>query len=349
MKYDVTIAIPLYNAGNYINETMESALNQSFQNIEYLIIDDRGTDNSVEIIRQLQENHPRGKNINIISHDCNLGVAAARNTAINEAKGDYLFFLDSDDLITPDCIETLYRVANREKTEVTYASYREEWENKKRPEGNFILPDMQFDGEDQLAQFANQNLHQTLRSFVWNVLYDLSFLRATHLKFQPVTIWEDLLFYYDIIPLVKKAVLLKEITYIYIKREGSLSNYQPRTEIPREEIREHIQIREYCKERCKQLTEKPYFDNLVTKTMKLCVDTAAVAVEKRKIFVPRLETSEIKKLLKHPLPYSDIRKLKNYRMFNTLTYTLNLLPGWMITFLMATYIHALKTYRKHKN
>ncbi|GCB34428.1 glycosyltransferase family 2 protein [Bacteroides faecalis] len=349
MKYFVTIAIPLYNAGKYINETMESALNQTFQEIEFLIINDRGTDDSVKMIRQLQENHLRGKDIRIVSHDHNLGVAAARNTAINKAQGDYLFFLDSDDLITPDCIEILYKTATKEKAELTYASYREEWENKKKCGTDFILSDMRFDGEDQLAQFANQNLYRTLRSFTWNVLYDLSFLRSTHVKFQSVTIWEDLLFYYDLIPLVKKAVLIKDITYIYIKREGSLSNYQPRTEIPREEIREHIQIREYCKERCKQLTGKPYFDNLVTKTMKLCVDTAAVAIEKRKMFVPRLETSEIKKLLKHPLSYSDIRKLKNYRTFNTLTYILNLLPGWMITFLLATYIRTLKTYRKHKN
>lgn len=349
MEYHVTIAIPLYNASKYIRETMASVLEQTFKEIEILIIDDKGTDDSIKIIQHIQESHPRGKDIRIVSHDRNLGVAAARNTAIREAKGKYLFYLDSDDRITSNCIEILYHASIQAKSEATYASYREQWENKKQCDIEFTLPDIVFDGEDQLAQFANQNLRQTLRSFVWNVLYDLTFLRNTKIKFQSVKIWEDLLFYYDLIPLIKKAILLKDITYIYIKREGSLSNYQPRTEISREEIREHILIREYCKQRCKQLTTKPYFDNLLTKTMRICIDTAAVAVEKRKIFVPRLDTSEIKKLLKHPLPFVSICKLKKYRVFNIMAYLFSILPEWLLTAILATYIKFLKIYRKHKH
>lgn len=346
--YEVTIGIPLYNAGKYIRKTMEVALEQSFRSIEYLIIDDCGTDNSMEIIKELQEKHPRGKDIRIVAHEKNKGVAAARNSILKESTGKYLFFLDSDDFITPDCIEKLYNAARENDAEVVYASYKEKWENRSDEGTDFKLPHQVFTKEDELATFANQNLHQTLRSFVWNVLYNLAFLRSNKATFQPVRVWEDLLFYYDIVPLVKRAVLLSDVTYVYVKREGSLSQYHSRDTIPVTEILEHIEIREYCKKQCMELTGKPYFANLITKTMKICLDTAGVAVEKRKFFVPRLSSSEIKKLLRHPLTFSQISKLQAYKLFNRGIFLLGKSPAWVSINTLALYIWILKMYRKRR-
>ena len=67
MKYEVTIGIPVYNVENYIRETLESALNQSFESIEFLVLDDRGTDGSMAIVRELQTSHPRGCAIRVIT------------------------------------------------------------------------------------------------------------------------------------------------------------------------------------------------------------------------------------------------------------------------------------------
>ena len=83
--YKVTIAIPLYNAERYIQETLLSALEQTFESIEILIIDDKSTDGSISIVKNLQQTHPHGKNIRICSHKTNQGVAMARNTAIANA------------------------------------------------------------------------------------------------------------------------------------------------------------------------------------------------------------------------------------------------------------------------
>lgn len=346
--YEVTIGTPLYNAEKYIRETIECALNQTFPNIEFLIVDDKGTDNSVNIIQDLQINHPRGKDIHIIVHEKNRGVAAARNTILKEAKGKYLFFLDSDDLIAPNCISLLYQAIENEKAEVAYASYQEKWENKNKSE-NFILPRLVFNGKDQLASFANQNLHQTLRSFVWNVLYDVSFLRNSNVEFQQVRVLEDALFSFDLIPLVEKAVLLPDITYTYIKREGSLSQYHSRTTIPLTEVTGHILIQEYYKSKCQNFIGKPYFDTLVTKTMKNCIDTAAIIIDKRKLLVPRLPSAKIKILLKHPLTFSQILKLKKYKKTNAILFGIGKLPGALITAILIMYINALRAYRRKKH
>ncbi len=79
MRYDVTIGIPVYNTVDYIQRSIESALNQSYSSIEFLIIDDGGSDGSIEIVEQLQAEHCRGNDIRIIKHEQNKGVAATRN------------------------------------------------------------------------------------------------------------------------------------------------------------------------------------------------------------------------------------------------------------------------------
>lgn len=106
--YQVTIAIPVYNVEKYIKKALLSALNQTFDSIEFLLIDDRGSDNSMAIAMDVAKNHQRGKDVRVIDHGVNIGLGGVRNTAIENAKGEYLYFLDSDDDITPDCISILY-------------------------------------------------------------------------------------------------------------------------------------------------------------------------------------------------------------------------------------------------
>ena len=90
MKYDVTIGIPVYKAVDYIEKTMESALCQTFANIEYLIVDDCGNDGTIEVVERFRREHQRGKNIHIIHNDQNLGVGKSRNLIIEHAQGEFV-------------------------------------------------------------------------------------------------------------------------------------------------------------------------------------------------------------------------------------------------------------------
>lgn len=107
MNYIVTIGIPVYKAVDFIDNTLESALNQTFESIEYLVIDDCGNDGSIDIVERLQKEHPRGRDIRILYNNSNFGVGMTRNRILDEAQGQYLYFLDSDDLIEPDTISCL--------------------------------------------------------------------------------------------------------------------------------------------------------------------------------------------------------------------------------------------------
>ena len=95
----VSIGIPVYNVEPYIEKCLLSVLNQTYQNLEILIVDDLGTDKSMDVVAGLQQSHPFGNCIKIIRHPENRGLGEARNTVIENAEGKYLYFVDSDDVI----------------------------------------------------------------------------------------------------------------------------------------------------------------------------------------------------------------------------------------------------------
>ena len=120
MVYDVTIGIPVYRSKAYIRQALESALVQSFPSIEFLIVDDAGNDGSMDIVREIQTTHQRGKNIHIITHHDNQGVSFSRNQIIDEAKGEYLYFMDSDDVIAENTISLMMQNIHQYEAEIVF-------------------------------------------------------------------------------------------------------------------------------------------------------------------------------------------------------------------------------------
>lgn len=96
----VSILVPIYGTEKYIERCTRSLFEQSYSNIEFVFVNDYTPDRSVEILKSILEKYPQQKsNTKIISHDKNRGVAAARNTLLDNATGDYVMWVDSDDYI----------------------------------------------------------------------------------------------------------------------------------------------------------------------------------------------------------------------------------------------------------
>ena len=102
----VSILIPLYNSENYIEETIQSCLNQTYENIEIIIVDDGSTDKSLQIAKSFES----GK-LKVYSQP-NSGACKARNLAFEKSIGDYIQYLDADDLLSENKIENQRKVAN---------------------------------------------------------------------------------------------------------------------------------------------------------------------------------------------------------------------------------------------
>ena len=96
----VSIVVPVYNAENYLTDCVDSIRAQSYQNIEILLVDDGSTDTSASLCDQLGQLDPR---IRVI-HNSNHGVSNARNTGLDQATGEYILFVDSDDTISPNLV-----------------------------------------------------------------------------------------------------------------------------------------------------------------------------------------------------------------------------------------------------
>ena len=109
----ISIVIPIFNVENYITACIHSVMNQDYTGeIECLLIDDCGTDNSILLAEEcISTNRRPNIHFRIIHHQRNRGLSAARNTGIDAATGEYIYYLDSDDEITPDCIEKLVSIA----------------------------------------------------------------------------------------------------------------------------------------------------------------------------------------------------------------------------------------------
>ena len=127
--YKVSVLIPTYNSASHIGRCLESAFSQTLGGIEYIIVDDASTDDTLTRIRETMASFPdRAQDVRIISHQVNLGSCAARKTALEAASGEFIIHLDSDDWVDAGCYEAMYIKAVTTGADVVCCSYVEERE-----------------------------------------------------------------------------------------------------------------------------------------------------------------------------------------------------------------------------
>lgn len=324
MGYDVTIGIPVCQAEKYLSRSLESALAQTYPSIEFLIVDDGGMDGSMSIVLEYQNTHPRGADIRVISHEHNLGVSAARNRIIEEASGTYLYFMDADDVIAENAIALLMTSIQQYEAEIAFGSYEKINTDGRREV--YQYPALQLLGEDQLAAFAYRK-YAGIQASACNYLVKTSLLRDHHHRFIATDYWEDLVFTFDLVTFVSRAVLLPDITYSYLCRENSLSHYQQRDRISKEEIFKNVRAIEHLKETSSLLYNKVYFPNRCYNIVMTDFYIACNILKRRKDIVPSVSDREIKDLMTHPATFGQICRFRQSSLKNMALYLLARLPA----------------------
>ena len=326
MNYEVTIGIPVYRAVDYIEKTMESALNQSFGSIEYLVVDDCGNDGTIDVVERLQKEHQRGKDIRILYNKQNLGVGKTRNVILEQAKGEYLYFLDSDDILEPDAIEKMMRAAHQYQVEVVYGSWiRVDNVHHSASQHNFY-PDLKLLKPGELAMYAFKN-YSSFQISVCNVLFSHNFIRLNHLLFFDTIYWEDLAFTYDMVPKVNRAVLISDITYHYLCRPGSLSQYQDRELLDKEEILRNISTIDYLKSGCKRYIKEEYFPYLLYNLEMNSFYIVCYILKYYQRIAPTISNSEMNRVLWYPINVWQIIRFRQRLLQNLFFLGLSHLPS----------------------
>lgn len=322
----VSIGIPVYNVEPYIEKCLLSVLNQTYQNLEILVVDDLGTDNSMDVVEKVRQSHPNGDIIRIIKHPHNKGIGEARNTVIKECKGKYVYFIDSDDFMELNAIELMIPQAAQHNTDVTIASHRKVALNTGEELPTYQYSSYQYIcGKDAFANYVCADLRWHIAVVVWNILFSVEFLRKKNLLFAGRKD-EDALFLSDYYSEVTSAVIMPDITYNYVARPDSIMGYMSRKKIPIREIHERFNTDAIMTEHCSRLRGRSFYDVHCARVVKHKFRAVCVALRHRKRFTERLSNEEIHKELKHPASFREILHFKRYRLFHLLFFTISKLP-----------------------
>lgn len=324
-QYEVTIGIPVYKSIDFILDTMTSALNQTFPDIEFLIVDDCGQDGTMAIISQIQNSHQRGNDIRILKNESNKGVGYSRNRMIDEARGRYLYFMDSDDTIEPNTIQLLYDTIIQNHVQIAYGSYEIIDGIGNSPIERYQKDALVLKGEDQLAMYAFKNNH-IFHVSVCNHLVDLAFLRQSEVRFIDASYWEDMVYTTELVMIISSAVLLPDITYHYYRHSGSLSKYQVRNTYDREEIMKNVSVIQLLKEKCASLLGKNYFPYFFYNIEMISFYMACHILRNSHRITPMISLMEIQKMLRYPVPMKEILQFNNKRIPNMLFALLSDMP-----------------------
>lgn len=208
----VTIAIPIFGVDKYIETCVISLFEQTYLNIEFLFINDCTIDNSIEVLNNVIKNYPqRKKQIRIVEHTHNRGLAAARNTAVELANGEYIFHVDSDDYIEKNAIEILVNEAIHNKADLAVANYIIHLENNRKILTKYL------DISKTKKEIMIDSLNDKSSHSVWGILIQKDIYTKNNLKaLEGVNIGEDwqvapLLLYY-----AKRIIYTDNIIYHYI-------------------------------------------------------------------------------------------------------------------------------------
>ena len=315
MNYEVTIGVPVYNAEKFIRQALESALEQTFESLELLVLDDGGTDSSMDIVREYQQNHPRGKDIRIVRQPHNMGIGAARNRMVDEAQGRYIYFMDADDTIEPTTIELLYHAAYQYHAELVYGSHeRIEAFDGKESYTYYRYPSMQFLKDDAFASYVYRK-YAGIQAMIWNILIDIDVYRRNHLRHKLVNYWEDFSFTIDLPTYVTRVVLLPDVTYHYYCRYGSLSQFGQRDCIRKDEILQTMQAITQIKMDSERIKEKPYFSQRMLKVMKTCFYVCCTILRNREKIEPGFDNKELRDFMRYPVQWSAVRSFSHLPLF----------------------------------
>lgn len=238
----ITVVMPVYNVSPYVERCLLSVMRQTQPATECLIIDDASTDDSIDKCECLMANYDGPTRFTILRHDHNRGLSAARNTGTDAAACEYIYYLDSDDELTPDCLEKLAEPLQLDDSiEMVMGDYKVDNDAMPLSWKGRLLNHLPF-FRRILQPRSNQWLDDTPRELrsneevrrwyykrktvipvsVWNKLLRLDFIKEHHLYNQEGLLYEDIPWSYYLMRSLSHAVFVHSVTYLHHRRPGSI-------------------------------------------------------------------------------------------------------------------------------
>lgn len=233
----VSIIVPVYNVKSYVGECVESLCRQTYTNLEILLVDDGSTDGSGEVC---DEYAGRDERIRVI-HQANRGLSGARNMGLDDARGEYIAFVDSDDLVSPNYVETLYELLMKYEADIAACAYAKGTTEQLTDIREKVLSldnvrEICMPSVKLLKQWHGKYKQQ--ETVAWNKLYCREVWNGRKkIRFPEGRNHEDVLISHLVVQGAKTIVLTTEILYFYRIRKGSITL---QTEYDREKVWQNL-------------------------------------------------------------------------------------------------------------
>ena len=252
MSQTISIVIPVYNVEKYLPECLDSVVNQTYTNLQIILVDDGSTDNSGKICDEYAEKDSR---ITVI-HQENQGAGAAKNTGLELIKGDYFSIIDSDDYLEQNYYEKLVCFLQKYKADITQCNFYNLLVNEKiKRQLNFKYSNYKISNS---KQYLFEMLYDWKYSVFWNKLFKTSLLNNS-IRFPVSRKIDDEFFTYKLICNAKKIINIDMPLYNYRMRKSSVMNVNNNDELITDRIDCFIERMEYIKDMCPSLLKDYYY------------------------------------------------------------------------------------------
>lgn len=210
----VTISIPIFKCEKFIIRCLESVKNQTYKNLEIVLVNDCTPDDSMSLVKNFMDANP-DLTIKIIEHQENSGLSVVRNNGIKASTGKYLFFLDSDDEITTDCIELLVKKAEKTDAQIIIAQNRwiNTFDNTTKDFGFPTITEKKY--YDNNLEIFSVYSKGGFPSSSWNKLFKRDFIVDNQIYFVPGLFAQDELWFFHLLLKTDTLAIIDDITYLY--------------------------------------------------------------------------------------------------------------------------------------
>lgn len=230
----VSIIIPIYGVENYIEKCARSIFEQTYTNIDIIFVNDCTPDNSITILKSVLEHYPKQKEkTRILSYPCNKGLSGARKFGLENAHGDYVLQIDSDDYIAPNMVEVMVQKAEKENADIVICDFNYVKDN--------VITRKSVSPALTSKECMIQVLTGKIEGYVWNKLIKRSLYTSNTIEpIEGLNMCEDMAVIYRLLYFAKKISYVNQALYFYIQRKGSIS-YGNLTKVKQENIQDLIE------------------------------------------------------------------------------------------------------------
>lgn len=248
----ISVIVPIYNSEQYLSKCLNSIINQTYKELEIILINDGSIDKSLKIM----ETYAKKDNRIIIIDKKNEGVSIARNNGIKKSTGKYITFVDSDDYLELDAIEKLYNTINTKKVDIVRSNYQVHYLNSSKVDaGNLCeLGNKIYDSKSIKEEIIPNLLSGKIPCFVYLLMVKKELLLKTNLFPTDIHMMEDVILYLDIMTKTNKLYMLDAITYNILYNETGATNNQKNYE---RNIFNVLEVNKYLK----KILKKEKIDN----------------------------------------------------------------------------------------